>query len=80
MVSDTLSNGILMKPHKRDSVEAAMVAVGVILRSQKPVDATQAWFWTPDWQRAERQASEDIRGGRARIYKSESDFLRLFAK
>jgi len=44
------------------------------------VRAAQAWFWAPAWQKAERQASDDIRKGRTRTYAAESDFLRRFAK
>lgn len=31
---------------------------------QKDIDPEQAWFWTAEWQRGERQADEDIRRGR----------------
>lgn len=27
-------------------------------------DRSQAWFWTKEWQEAEKQADEDIRKGR----------------
>ena len=26
--------------------------------------ASQAWFWTPEWQQMEREADEDIAAGR----------------
>jgi len=63
-----------------DSVEVVITADGILLRPRKLVDATQAWFWTRSWQRAEQQASEDIRKGRTRTYESDKDFLRGFAK
>lgn len=63
-----------------DSVEVVITADGILLRPRKLVDATQAWFWTPEWQKAEHEASEDIRQGRTRTYKSDKDFLRRFAK
>jgi len=28
------------------------------------IDASQAWFWTDEWQPGEREASGDIAGGR----------------
>jgi hypothetical protein len=40
------------------------------------IDTTQAWFWTPSWQKREREASKDIRSGRVRRYKAAKDFLR----
>ena len=61
-------------------MEVVITADGILLRPRKLVDATQAWFWTPAWQKGEREASEDIRQGRTRTYKTESDFLRRFAK
>ena len=33
------------------------------LRPQVPVPASQAWFWTDDWQALERQADEDLAAG-----------------
>jgi hypothetical protein len=68
-----------MKLDMDDSVGAVMPG-GVLMRSRKRIDANQAWFWTPGWQRAEREASEDIRRGRAQTYKTERGFLRQFAK
>ncbi|HVA37701.1 MAG TPA: AbrB family transcriptional regulator [Candidatus Dormibacteraeota bacterium] len=38
---------------------------GVIeLRPQIAIDESQAWFWTPKWQRMEREAQEDVAAGR----------------
>ncbi len=36
----------------------------LVLRPQKLIDKSQAWFWTEGWQAAERQAEDDIRSGR----------------
>jgi antitoxin PrlF len=63
-----------------DSVEVVITAEGILLRPRKQVDVTQAWFWTPAWQKGEREASDDIRKGRTRTYETEKDFLRRFAK
>ncbi len=78
----TIPSGIRKAAHlgEGDSVEVVITADGILLRPRKLVDATQAWFWTPAWQKGEREASEDIRQGRTRTYKTESDFLRRFAK
>lgn len=27
-------------------------------------DRSQAWFWSPEWQQAEEEATEDIEAGR----------------
>jgi antitoxin PrlF len=59
-----------------DQVDMMMTAEGILLRPRKTIDSTQAWFWTPSWQKRERQASDDIRRGRVRTYKTDEDFLR----
>ncbi len=43
-----------------DPVEVEMVPEGILLKPQKVIDASQAWFWTPAWQAGEREASLDI--------------------
>ena len=40
----------------------------ITLRPQKAIDAGQAFFWTQEWQAAERKASEDIAQGRTRRF------------
>ncbi len=58
-----------------DPVEVEMVPEGILLKPQKVIDATQAWFWTPAWQAGEREASLDIAEGRVEIFKTDEDFL-----
>jgi antitoxin PrlF len=42
-----------------DLLEAEITADGILLRPQKLIDATQAWFWMPEWQAGEREADAD---------------------
>ena len=58
-----------------DPVEVEIVDGGILLRPMKVIDATQAWFWTPEWQEGERQADEDIAAGRVDRYESDEEFL-----
>lgn len=58
-----------------DPIEVEMVPEGILLKPQKVVDATQAWFWAPAWQAGEREASLDIAEKRVQIYKTGEDFL-----
>lgn len=39
---------------------------GIVLRPRKMVaiDPDQEWFWTPEWQQAERAAEDDLAAGR----------------
>ena len=58
-----------------DPVEVEMVPEGILLRPQKVIEASQAWFWSPDWQHGEREASLDIAEGRVEVSKSGEDLL-----
>ena len=61
-----------------DPVDVEITPEGILLRPQKVIDATQAWFWTPEWQEGERQASADIREGRVETHDTDEDFLASF--
>lgn len=66
-----------------DLLEAELTAEGILLRPQKVIDATQAWFWTAEWQAGEREADADEAGGRAETFDSGAEFveaLRSIAK
>jgi len=58
-----------------DPVEIELTADGILLRPKKLIDASQAWFWTPEWQRGERAASADIEAGRLATQASSEAFL-----
>ena len=42
----------------------------IVLRKKSLVDASQAYFWTDQWQQGEREAQEDIRSGRVKRFRS----------
>ena len=51
----------------------AETSTGMIkIHQQVTVDKEQAWFWTPDWQKGEREADKDIAAGRVTKMKSDS--------
>ena len=58
-----------------DLLEAEITADGILLRPQKLIDATQAWFWTPEWQAGEREADADRGAGRSESFTSGDEFL-----
>jgi AbrB family looped-hinge helix DNA binding protein len=58
-----------------DLLEAEITPDGVLLRPQKLIDATQAWFWTRDWQAGEREADADRAAGRVEPFGSGEDFI-----
>ena len=58
-----------------DPIEVEVVTDGILLRPMKVIDATQAWFWTPEWQAGEREADADLAAGRFDRYESDEEFL-----
>ena len=43
---------------------------------KKLVDKSQAYFWTKQWQEAEKEADEDIRAGRVKTFDSVEDLIK----
>lgn len=53
-----------------DLLDAEITPDGILLRPQKLIDATQAWFWDPTWQASERVAEDDLAAGRVEVFAS----------
>lgn len=58
-----------------DPLDVVLTDDGILLRPKKAVDATQAWFWTREWQAGEREASEDIAAGWTEVFVDDESFL-----
>jgi AbrB family looped-hinge helix DNA binding protein len=58
-----------------DLLDAEITPEGILLRPQKVIDATQAWFWTPEWQGGEREADADRAAGRIETFNSGEEFI-----
>ena len=58
-----------------DFIEIAPVKGGILLKPKKIIDADQAWFWTEDWQKGEKEAGADIEAGRVERFESAEDLL-----
>lgn len=66
-----------------DLFDAEITEDGILLRPRKVIDATQAWFWSREWQAGEREADADRAAGRAEAFGSGEEFseaLRSIAK
>ncbi|OHB75599.1 MAG: hypothetical protein A2Z34_01965 [Planctomycetes bacterium RBG_16_59_8] len=48
----------------------------IVLIPHISIPANQAFFWTKRWQEGERTASEDIRSGRVRSFRSADDLAK----
>lgn len=58
-----------------DPIEVEMTDEGILLRPQKVIDSTQAWFWTPAWQLMEAEADVDTATGRVEVFNTGEEFL-----
>ncbi len=75
----TLPKEIRIKTNMQpgDFVEVKLDEEGrIVLTPKKLVDASQAYFWTEEWQNGERKADEDIKAGRVKIFKSAADAVK----
>lgn len=58
-----------------DLLDAELTPDGILLRPQKLIDATQAWFWTPEWQAGEREADADRAAGTIQTFESGEELI-----
>ncbi|MDQ3108041.1 MAG: AbrB/MazE/SpoVT family DNA-binding domain-containing protein [Actinomycetota bacterium] len=58
-----------------DLLDAEITDDGILLRPQKVIDSTQAWFWTPTWQAGEREADADRENGRVETFDSGDELI-----
>ena len=75
----TLPKEIRVKTNMQpgDFVEVKLDEEGrIILTPKKLVDASQAYFWTEEWQKGERKADEDIKAGRVKRFKSAAEAVK----
>ena len=47
----------------------------LVLRPKRLIDAEDAWFWTPEWQKGEREATADIKAGRVKSFRSVEELI-----
>jgi antitoxin PrlF len=73
----TLPDGVrkAVRLAEGDYLEVSVERGAIVMRPKKLIDADQAWFWSDDWQRGEREASDDIARGRTRRSESGDAFL-----
>jgi hypothetical protein len=43
--------------------------------TKRLINKSQAWYWTKEWQEAEKEASEDIEAGRVKTFDSVEGLL-----
>ena len=64
------------KLQEGDLIEAEVTEDGeVVLRPLATVDRNQAWFWTPEWQAGEREATEQGHDDEGELFENATAFL-----
>jgi len=53
-----------------DLIEIEVIDERVVLMPKKLVDKSQAYFWTKRWQEGKREADEDTKAGRVKVFDS----------
>ena len=51
-----------------DYIEVRLEEGRLVLLPKQVIDKDQTWFWTDEWQAAEREAEEDLRAGRVETF------------
>lgn len=59
-----------------DIVEVMVEDDKAVLLPKKIVDKSQSYFWTKEWQEAEKEASEDIKDGRVKAFDNVDELMK----
>jgi AbrB family looped-hinge helix DNA binding protein len=58
-----------------DIVEVVVEDEKAVLLPKKIIDKSQVYFWTKEWQEAEKEASADIKAGRVKTFKDVKELM-----
>ncbi|QSQ07925.1 hypothetical protein H0A61_00244 [Koleobacter methoxysyntrophicus] len=58
-----------------DSLNIVVKNSKIIIEPVVPVPKDQAWFWSPEWQKNEKEADEDIKAGRVKSFDSVEELI-----
>ena len=61
---------------KGDLIEIEVIDERAVLIPKRLVDKNQAYFWTKDWQAAEKTADQDIKAGRVKVFDSVDELIK----
>jgi AbrB family looped-hinge helix DNA binding protein len=64
-----------LKIEEGDYIEVRVSGESIVLTPKRLVDKSQAYYWTPGWQAAEREADEDIAAGRVHTFDNAEDLI-----
>lgn len=74
----TLPAEIRKKLHLKvgDLLETEVKDGRVIIKPKKTIDAEQAWFWSKEWQEAEKEVEADLKAGKVKKFKNVEDLIK----
>ena len=58
-----------------DYVEVSVTDEGLVLKVKHLIDKSQAYFWSAEWQQAEREAQADLNEGRSQRFDSVEELI-----
>jgi len=59
-----------------DLVEIEVIDEKAVLVPKRLIDKNQAYFWTKRWQEGEKEADEDIKAGRVKVFDSVEELVK----
>lgn len=59
-----------------DLVEVIVEDDRAILLPKRIIDRSQAYFWTKEWQEAEKEASADVKAGRTKTFDTVEELMK----
>ena len=63
-----------------DLVEIAVKGYHLILTPKRAVNLEEAWFWSKEWQGAEREVEEHVKAGRVKKTRSVEELIQSLKK
>ena len=58
-----------------DIMEVTKIKEGILLKPKAVIDKSQAYFWSKEWQKKEREADKDYKKGRYKKFKSAKELI-----
>ncbi|MBI4181288.1 MAG: AbrB/MazE/SpoVT family DNA-binding domain-containing protein [Chloroflexi bacterium] len=59
-----------------DLIEVVVDNDKAVLLPKKLIDSSQAYFWTKEWQEAEKEASDDIEAGKVKAFDTAEELIK----
>jgi len=60
---------------KGDDIDISIKDNEIIIKPVLMIDREQAWFWSKEWQEAEKQVDADIRSGKVKSFNSTKELF-----